>query len=115
MRRHSRNVRGARRSSRAGFTLVEVVIASSIMAILMAIALLLFEHSNRSLGQTMVIADVSQRANMIEDRLQELLRSAGNFERDDTISSDGVFDRISFRERTGIRYSPTVRSVRWVA
>lgn len=105
-----------RRTSRAAYTIIEVVIASSLLFILIMASMTAFASSNEHLGQSIVIADVSQRANHIEDRVQELLRSSGEFDLDDEKTSDSIpFDRINFRPLTGIDYSPTQRSIVWRA
>lgn len=103
-------------TTRAGFTIIEVVIASSLLMILIVASMTAFASSNEHLGQSMIIADVNQRANTIEDQLQEQLRSSGEFVLDDEKSSDSIaFDRIDFRPLEGASYSATLRSVVWRA
>jgi Tfp pilus assembly protein PilE len=103
-------------TTRAGFTIIEVVIASSLLMILIVASMTAFASSNEHLGQSMIIADVNQRANTIEDQLQEQLRSSGEFVLDDEKSSDTIdFDRIDFRPLEGASYSATLRSVVWRA
>lgn len=112
----SRRMHARRTTHRSAFSLVEVVIAGSLLLILIAAALSAFAQSNDQLGQSMVIADVSQRANRIEDQVQELLRSAGQFDLDDEKTSDSIpFDRINFNTLTGMTYSPTQRAIVWRA
>lgn len=85
------------------------------MLLVMA-AMTAFARTSDQLGESIVIGDVNQRANDLEDRLLELLRSSGQFTLEDEKTGDGVpFDRIDFRTLTGLSYSPERRSIVWRA
>lgn len=101
-----------RRSPRAGFTVLEVVIASVILMTLIMMALAAFSQTHRQLGESLVVTDASMHANQIEDRLQEELRSAGQFSRSDVRPPSTAFDRLDYVPRAGMTWG-AARSIVW--
>jgi prepilin-type N-terminal cleavage/methylation domain-containing protein len=114
-------VSGLRR--RGGFTLLEVMVAAGLLALMVGLALSLFVSSNAKVGESLVINDTVMECNRLKETLTWRLSSAGAFELDGAALSSGGdrFTRLRYRksggfdfETGGTLYDTPLRELRFV-
>ena len=94
-----------RRSARA-FTLLEVLVAGSLMVGVIGLALHLFAQTSGTVGESVAMADAGQRANRFEALLVEQLSGAWNLQLGGaSLSDDGHFTSVEYQRPEGLNYS----------
>lgn len=94
--------------TRRALTLLEVMIAGAILALLIVLALGLLQDTSQSVGDSLRMGDTAQRANgMVLDLYREL-RPAGQFVLAGTaLSPAGKFTSVTYRPITGFDFAAT--------
>ena len=107
-------------AKRRGFTLLEVMVAGTIMMLTIGLALSLFVDANRTVGESLQLTEVAVTANRLESLIRQELRGstemrlgateAGFFVLGATSTSpSGQFTSLQYRPVTGFEPEPPAR------
>jgi len=85
-----------------GFTLLEVIVATAILAGILVVVLGLLDTTDDTVGESLVTTDAALRANRLAERYRRELSSAGSLTLDGAAQSPSA-------DFTAVRYSPALR------
>jgi len=89
-----------RRARPTGLTLLEVIIAATLLVVIMGMALTITARANSAAAESVVISDIANRANTLQEFFQSELRSAGNMD-----LNNGSFNSVTYSASTGYDFT----------
>ena len=86
---------------RRSFSLLEVVVASTLFATVIALSFSVCGRTSENMGETMAISDVALKSNRLAESLTGYLRSAQSFTLSATAAPNTDFTAVEFRQVLG--------------